>query len=318
MAIPIQRVVHVNVNCSDLERSLGFYRDFVGLTPMSHTRPVPQDGAGFGLEGEVQWDAHLLHDARGILAPAIDLLEWKRPRPTGRPYLAANHLGMFRVCLLVPDVDDVYARALQRGVPCESPPTRIPVIPEQDLVVKALFCRDPDGTLVEFIEQPGEVRLIHVNVNCRDLARSLDWYQRVLGLEIRGESHPGPIPGAPLGLEGDVEWDARFLFPPGQDAFAIDLLEWKSPRPMGSPYPCANHLGLYRMAFLVEDIRACQAELERLGVEATPPVFLDMGPDLPIAGVWALFFRDPDGTCLELIESPKLENRDFPDPARAR
>jgi hypothetical protein len=31
-----------------------------------------------------------------------------------------------------------------------------------------------------------------------------------------------------------------------------------------------------------------------------------MGPDLPIAGVWALFFRDPDGTCLELIESPKL------------
>ena len=168
MAISIQRVVHVNVNCSDLQRSLRFYRDFVGLTPMSHTRPVPQDGAGFGLEGEVQWDAHLLHDARGILAPAID------------------------------------------------------------------------------------------------------------------------------------------------------LLEWKSPRPMGSPYPCASQLGLYRMAFLVEDIRACQAELERQGVEATPPAFLDIGPDLPIAGVWALFFRDPDGTCLELIESPKLEDRDAPDRARAR
>ncbi|MBW2388409.1 MAG: VOC family protein [Deltaproteobacteria bacterium] len=48
MAISIERVMHVNVNCSDLERSLAFYRDVVGLAPASHTNPVPQDGAGFG------------------------------------------------------------------------------------------------------------------------------------------------------------------------------------------------------------------------------------------------------------------------------
>ena len=31
---------------------------------------------------------------------------------------------------------------------------------------------------------------------------------------------------------------------------------------------------------------------------------LEMGPEVPIAGLWAVFFRDPDGTCLELIERP--------------
>ena len=41
------------------------------------------------------------------------------------------------------------ARAQRQAVPCQSAPTRIPVIPEQDLVVKALFCRDPDGYHVE-------------------------------------------------------------------------------------------------------------------------------------------------------------------------
>jgi catechol 2,3-dioxygenase-like lactoylglutathione lyase family enzyme len=76
MALPLLSTVHVNANCSDLARSLAFYRDLVGLQPLSHTKPVPQDGAGFGLEGRVQWDAHLLHDERGVAGPAIDLLEW--------------------------------------------------------------------------------------------------------------------------------------------------------------------------------------------------------------------------------------------------
>ncbi len=304
MAIPIRQVAHVNANCSDLERSLRFYRDFVGLVPALHTNPDPQPGAGFGLPGEIQWDAYMMRDCRGDAGPCIDLLQWRIPAPTGRPYEPANHLGMFRICLLAPDLDSLYEEALASGVPCTSPPARVRVIPERGIVVKALFCRDPDGTLVEFIEQPGDVRLMHVNVNCRNLARSLDWYQRVLGLEVRGESHPGPVSGDVFGLPGEVCWDARFLYPPGQDGFAIDLLEWKDPTPVGSPYASANHLGLYRTAFLVDDIQACCEELIRLGVETSKPEFLDMGPEVPVDGVWACFFPDPDGTCLELIQAP--------------
>ena len=50
--------------------------------------------------------------------------------------------------------------------------------------------------------------------------------------------------------------------------------------------------------------RAGHAELVRLGVDTGPPVWLDMGPDIPIDGLWALFFADPDGACLELIQTP--------------
>jgi hypothetical protein len=81
---------------------------------------------------------------------------------------------------------------------------------------------------------------------------------------------------------------------------------WKRPAPIGRPYDSANHLGLYRMAFLVEDMQASYDEIRRQGVECPPPVYLDMGPEIPIDGLWALFFPDPDGTCLELIETPKL------------
>ena len=308
MPIPIQRVMHVNINCSDLSRSLTFYQDFVGLKAMSHTAPQPQDGAGFGMEGEVQWDAHILHDERGMEGPALDLLEWKKPSPTGKPYSVANQLGFFRLCILVPDVDAVYARAQASGISCIAPPMEYPIDREADFSVRVVNCFDPDGTVIEFVERK-EVRhsqLMHVNVNCSDLARSVDWYERVLGLEVRGESHPGPVTGEGFALPGNCEWDARFLWPPGQDAFAIDLLEWKTPTPTGRPYTSANHLGLYRMAFLVEDMQACYDELRHQGVECPPPVYLDMGPDIPIDGLWALFFPDPDGTCMELIETPRF------------
>ena len=75
---------------------------------------------------------------------------------------------------------------------------------------------------------------------------------------------------------------------------------------MGAPAAAANQLGLFRMAFLVEDARAGHAELLRRGVETGEPVWLDMGPDVPVDGLWAVFFRDPDGTCLELIQTPTV------------
>jgi glyoxylase I family protein len=306
MAVPVLGVVHVNVNCSELSRSLRFYRDLVGLAPLVHTNPGPQDGAGFGLPGRIAWDAWLLHDARGPLGPAVDLLEWKQPPPAGKPAAEANQLGMFRLCLSVPDVDPVYARLVAAGVPCLSAPVAAPI--DASLSVRFFCARDPDGTAIEFIQDlgaPGELRLMHVNVNCSDLGRSGEWYRRVLGLATLGRSSPGPVDGAGFGWNGPCEWQAEFLAVPGAvDPFIVDLLEWKTPRPTGAPPGRANQLGLFRLAFLVEDAHAAHAELLRHGAWTSPPVWLEMGPEVPIDGLWAVFFRDPDGTCLELIQRP--------------
>ncbi len=304
MALSLLAVVHVNVNCTELERSLAFYRDVVGLTPVSHTNPPPQKGAGFGLDGEVQWDAYLLHDDRGVGGPAVDLLEWKRPAPIGRPPQAAHHLGFFRLCLTHPDLDALHARLREAGVPCRSAPVEVPVL--RDRAVRFLCCADPDGATVEFIEQPGPTRLLHVNVNCRDLDASSAWYQQVLGLApVTARAEPPPANGEGFGFDGACAYRADFLVVPNAEPFVVDLLEWKTPRPVGRPLAEANHLGIFRMAFLVADAHASCAELDRLGVAHSGPCWLEMGPEIPIEGLYAVFFRDPDGTCLELIQTPR-------------
>jgi catechol 2,3-dioxygenase-like lactoylglutathione lyase family enzyme len=316
VAIPIQSVMHVNVNCSDLERSLAFYRDIVGLTPAAHTNPLPQKGfpMGAGAEeeplanaaGPVQWDAWMLQDVRGFAGPSVDLLRWQIPSPVGHPYTDPSHLGFARLGVLVPDIESAHRKASEAGYRCLSPPGQVPVDPDRE--ARLFVVLDPDGIRIELIEQAAMTspQLMFVDVNCSDHARSLEWYERVLGLEVRGRWGPGSVRGDVNGIEGDVEWEVAYLFPPGQEAFAIDLVQWHRPAPIGRPYANANHLGLYRMAFMVEDIRSCHDELLRQGVECPAPIWLDMGPDIPIDGLFALFFPDPDGTCIELIESPKL------------
>ena len=91
------------------------------------------------------------------------------------------------------------------------------------------------------------------------------------------------------------------------DSLILDLLEWKEPGPVGAPFSEANHLGLFRMAFMVEDAQASCTELDRLGISHSGRCWLKMGPEIPIDGLHAVFFRDPDGTCLELIETPRIK-----------
>ena len=127
MAVQILGVAHSNVNCSDLARSTAFYIDLLGLEVLAHTNPPPQDGAGFGLAGKIQWDAHMLHDARGRASAALDLLEWKLPRPCGRPVGEANHTGFARLCFATPDAIALHDRLAAAGVPCVHAPLEYPL-----------------------------------------------------------------------------------------------------------------------------------------------------------------------------------------------
>lgn len=307
MSLAPRSVMHVNVNCSHLESSLRFYRDQLGLVPQSHTHPLPQDGAGFGLPGRVVWDAYLLHDDRGLAAPAVDLLEWKTPAPIGSPPASVHRLGFGRLCLSHPELDALHAAFTAAGVPCRSAPVSLSVLEGRD--ARFFCCEDPDGTLIEFVERPGPVRLSRIQINCRDLDRSSAWYRETLGVEpIALRATPPPVSGRGFGLRGDCRYRADLLAVAGDpDSLGIGLIEWQRPAPEGQPARAANQLGLFRMAFMVDDAAASCAELDRLGVEHSGVRWLEMGPEIPIAGLNAVFFRDPDGTCLELIETPSVD-----------
>lgn len=289
-------IAHTNLNCSDLGRSLSAYCDGLGLKALSHTNPPPQDGRGFGLGEKVQWDAYILHDQRGLQATALDLLEWKIPKPAVGPPRVANQLGLARLVFGVADV----------ATPPAGFHTELPVGEEAGVF---RWVEDPDGVCVELRQAPGETRLQSLQINCSDLERSAAWYRDQLGLERRERRQIEAADARPYGLEGRVSLEVETLgLPDNADALEIQLVQWQRPGPCPSPLTRANEVGLFRLAFLVEDAQRGDARLRERGIETSGAVWLDMGPEIPVEGVYANFFPDPDGSCLELIGLPVVDS----------
>jgi lactoylglutathione lyase len=238
------RVLHVNVNCSDLDRSAAFYGDEIGLSPILRTTPpAPQPGEAFGLD-LVQWDAWMMAGHAGFDGVVIDLLEWKVPRPVGHAD-SSEGTGFRRL------------RLAGRVVASRT---------------------DPDGTPLAVAESDAP-RVAGVEIGCSDQAASIAFYRDVVGFRIVG---PGEL--------ADEH---------GPDRFLVELV----PTPSEREPRVANELGMYRMAMLTDDIDRDHAALLAAGVRPySPPATLEMGPGVPT--LRALFFPDPDGTTLELIELP--------------
>ncbi len=296
MSVGDGRIYHANVNCSNLESSLAFYRDLLGLGQWSHTAPgTDQDGEAFGLP-RARWDAFILGTPgapRGA-PPVVDLLEWKVPRPVGRPYASANQLGFASLVLSRADLTtqrEALTRSDARGITAEG-----------DLDGRggtAFSCLDPDGTRLVLVSGDAD-RFAGLVVSCSDLERSLPFYVDVLGLEVSDPPAPGAASGN--GVHGMTEGAARIecTLTDGQ-GFAVRLVQWQQPPAEGTPYSQAHHLGIFRVAMLTGDIGADYAALRASGVRCwSPPMALDMGPGIP--DLRAILFADPDGATWELIE----------------
>ena len=149
---------------------------------------------------------------------------------------------------------------------------------------------------------PNDIAAIHhAGLHVRDIERSLVFYRDVLGLELlaRRESHAdyvSEIVGYP-----DATIRMAWLRHPSGGPI-VELLEYVDPRgeqvDTATPNPGTVHL-----AFRVPDIHATTARLQAAGAPfRTPaPVPVTAGPN---RGGFAIYFRDPDGISLELLQPP--------------
>ena len=109
-------LVHVNVNCSDFERSRVFYESLgFELFMEAPQRNTPEVAAAVGLEPyEIRGGLMRLVDARSPFV--LDLLEWRHPSDSAPPYAKLNHLGIARIALASSDLDGDMARRQSEGV----------------------------------------------------------------------------------------------------------------------------------------------------------------------------------------------------------
>jgi catechol 2,3-dioxygenase-like lactoylglutathione lyase family enzyme len=141
-------------------------------------------------------------------------------------------------------------------------------------------------------------RLSHLGICVADLERSLRFYREGLGFREVSSLDLGGEPSATLLELPGVSLRARYL---ERDGARIELLHYPAPGAQGDGRPRAmNARGLTHLSFRVEGLDAVVIRLAELGGVALAGTRIAN----PRAGVQAMFVLDPDGTRIELVESP--------------
>lgn len=140
----IRNVRHTGIVVTDLEASLGFYRDLLGFR---ETKRLEEAGAY--LDNMLALEAAKVTTVK-LAAPdggLVELLHFRtHPRPRPAPGEACA-VGITHIALTVDDLDRVHAALCKAGVAFNAPPQLSP-----DGYAKVTFCRDPDGTLIELVQ----------------------------------------------------------------------------------------------------------------------------------------------------------------------
>lgn len=147
----VSGMIHVNINCSNFERSRTFYETLgfrvVWQVPPTNSKevaaavgmpPYRVNGALMALEGS----QHPL---------VIDLLEWQSPHDDAPPYPHLYHIGLARLALSTADMDADLATLEKMGVELVGPPARV-VVNGVASGGRFVCFKDPDGTVLELVE----------------------------------------------------------------------------------------------------------------------------------------------------------------------
>jgi len=151
----IDRIYHVNVNCSDLDASREFYKQFGFSVIVEFDEVDAETIRGLGLAETAK--------ARGVLLgqgtdPAlgretrIDLLEWSDTQVPSAPGPSATQLGVPRLALYTKSLDDEVHRLQDEGLEPVAEIADFSGTGDSTLRSRFVCFRDPDGLLVELIE----------------------------------------------------------------------------------------------------------------------------------------------------------------------
>jgi glyoxylase I family protein len=144
---------HTGITVSNLERSLAFWRDVLGFE-LSHT--AHQTGE---MATEITGVAGAEIKLAVVKAPGshkIELLEYLAPPERKRHVdLRPCDVGSVHVALIVEDLDAVLSAINASGWKAAGKPQILQSGPNAGK--RVVYVRDPDGTTIEFMQQPRTV-----------------------------------------------------------------------------------------------------------------------------------------------------------------
>jgi catechol 2,3-dioxygenase-like lactoylglutathione lyase family enzyme len=144
----LQKLFHVNVCVTDMERSISFYEKLGFNKVNDFVLDDPSVGDALGLEAKKLRGVFMrLGDDEN--SPVLDLVQFIDPPTQGTPYPTLNNVGICRIAFTVDDIDKTYADLQEMKVDFLSPLKKIDG--PGGATIGVVCFKDPDGTILELI-----------------------------------------------------------------------------------------------------------------------------------------------------------------------
>ena len=309
----IKQVHSVGFTVANLEQAKHFYTQVLPFEVVSEAevwgKPYEQLVGVFGAR---------LRVARLRLGEQeIQLTQFLTP-PDGRLIprdSRSNDLWFQHIAIVVTDIERAYHHLREHSVQhVSTAPQTLPIYLEVAADIKAFYFRDPDGHNLELIQFPvgkGDPQwqkddalflgIDHTAIAVSSTARSLDFYQRRLALQVAGtnenygteQEHLNMVLGAHLQITG-----LR-----GATGMGLEFLEYLAPTD-GRPFPRetqCHDLWHWETTLVSDDL---ERDVERLRTLAqTVSVGMVNIPNADVYGFGSGFIlRDPDGHALKIVQ----------------
>lgn len=275
-AAAVTGACHVSPIVADLDRSLRFYRDLLGLevSEAGRSRPIPWDTSAGLLELHGVPTARLRYAAARVPGTrcGIEPVEFAQidRTPVRR---RMQDPGAVTLILLVRDIDAAFARLAAAGATIVTT-GGAPVTPSPTSKTRAVIVEDPDGHFVELAQlvpppatdAPASSNVIGIRfrVTVSDIERTAQFYRDHLGVAAT----PGPFTRSPgvmamMGLPDTVEYRVTMTQVPGS-TLILEFLDLKGIDRAVVPARIQDP-GAYRLQLDVADVDATVTGLKAAG-----------------------------------------------------
>lgn len=147
----VSGILHTGLTVSDLDRSVIFYRDLLGLELIAQwdsDRPYLRTVVGYP-DAELRIALLRMPGDAGAAGHHIELLEYRRPRGVrgdANTYIPGNS----HVAFMVDDLDAIYRDLKGKGVRFKSAP--VDITHGRNAGGRAIYFFDPDDITLEMIQ----------------------------------------------------------------------------------------------------------------------------------------------------------------------
>lgn len=149
----IKMVHHHGFTVSDIDRSIRFYSEALGLevVRVSERRDLPSYDTILGYKNVHLRVVLLSHPVNDFI---LELFQYINP-PAAKRELSNYYIGSSHVAFQVDDINEQYNRLKLLGYSSINPP--IDVVRSGQTVARAMYALDPDGISVELFQEYADV-----------------------------------------------------------------------------------------------------------------------------------------------------------------